>query len=295
MVYDCFPFFNELDLLEIRLNILSPVVDKFVLIEADRTFSNEKKIFFFEKNISRYKTFLEKIIHIKITEYDFEYKSAWDMEFYQRNKIHDGIQQCRNEDVIIISDVDEIPNTNEILKYKNMEYGPGLFCFRQKFFYYFLNYQNIIEKYFCMAKILTFTEYKSRNCTPQEIRDVKKTGIIKDGGWHFSFLGGYEMILYKVKSFAHQEYNNDTFLNNKIITKINKGYDIFNRKNYRFIPVKITNKSFPQYIVNNQKKYIHLVYKQINYFHNLFVYFTVGFYCFFRFLKSRLKCFYKYH
>ena len=289
MVYDCFIFFNELDLLEIRLNILSPVVDKFVLVEADRTFSNEKKFFFFEENKERYKPFLEKIIYIKITDYVLEYKSAWDMEFYQRNKIHEGIKHCQENDVIIISDIDEIPNPDEIVKYKNREYDSGLFCLRLVFFYYFLNYQKIIKKYFYMTKIITFSTYMNGKWTPQKIRDGKNDGMIKKGGWHFSYLGGFEMIKYKIKSFAHQEYNNNNFVNDKIFDKIKNGYDLFDRKDYRFVPVKIRKGKFPEYIINNQEKYKHLIFQKINYLHNFLVYVTVGCYFILRPLYPILK------
>ena len=289
MVYDCFIFFNELDLLEIRLNILSPVVDKFVLVEADRTFTNENKIFFFEENKEQFEPFLEKIIYIKITDYELEYKSAWDMEFYQRNKIHEGIKNCQENDVIIISDIDEIPNPDEIIKYKHGKYGLGLSCLRLVFFYYFLNYQKIIKKYFYMAKIITFSAYVNGKWTPQKIRDGKNDSMIKKGGWHFSYLGGYEMIKYKIKSFAHQEFNNEKYVNEKIIEKIRKGYDLFDRKGYRFVPVKIKKRTFPEYIVDNQEKYKHLMFQEINYLHNFFVYITMGCYFMLHPLYSFIK------
>ena len=286
MIYDCFTFFNELDLLEIRLNELSPVVDKFVLVEADRTFTNEKKSFSFEENRERYKQFHEKIIHIKISEYTQEScLNAWYMEFYQRNKIGDGLQNCQDDDIILISDIDEVPNTDEIINYKKGKYGSGLYCLRQTFFYYFLNYRNVF-KYFYMAKILTFSEYLNGNWTPQKLRDANNNvRMIKNGGWHFSFLGGYETIIYKVKSFAHQEFNNDKYLNEGMIEKIKKGYDIFDRKNYRFVPVEIKKSKFPEYIFNNQEKYKHLIYSDVNCFRNIFLYFTI----YIRYIPRRIK------
>jgi beta-1,4-mannosyl-glycoprotein beta-1,4-N-acetylglucosaminyltransferase len=275
MIYDCFTFFNELDLLEIRLNVLSPVVDKFVLVEADKTFTNENKPFYFEENKKRYESFLDRIIHIKINEYSFEYNSAWDMEYYQRNKISEGLKNCVFDDIILISDLDEIANPYEIVKYKNGIYGKGLFALRQLIFYYFLNYQKVITKYSCRSKIITYSTYIAENWTPQNIRMGKNNGVIKNGGWHFSWLGGYEAIKYKIKSFSHQELDNEKYVNDGIIRKIEKGHTLSDKKSDRFVPVIIKYGAFPKYIVDNQSKYKDLVYqKDINYPHNFFIYVT---------------------
>ena len=85
MIYDCFTFFNELDLLEIRLNYLNEIVDKFVLVEMAKTHSNKDKPFYFEENKKRYEKFLDKIIHIKVSEYPDltkfdEYRRNWVLE-----------------------------------------------------------------------------------------------------------------------------------------------------------------------------------------------------------------------
>ncbi|MDR1700993.1 MAG: glycosyl transferase GT17 family protein, partial [Lachnoclostridium sp.] len=76
MIYDCFLFFNELDLLDIRFNILDPVVDRFVIAEATRTFTNNEKLLYFAENRERYAQFLDKIIYIKIDTYP-KYETPW--------------------------------------------------------------------------------------------------------------------------------------------------------------------------------------------------------------------------
>ena len=115
MIYDCFTFYNELDLLEIRLNELGRLVDYFVLVEASETFQGEPKPFIFENNKSRFKDFSNKIIHVKI---DFPDKlggaglgpteTAWAREFFQRDQIIRGLRNARPDDLIIVGDVDEI-------------------------------------------------------------------------------------------------------------------------------------------------------------------------------------------
>jgi beta-1,4-mannosyl-glycoprotein beta-1,4-N-acetylglucosaminyltransferase len=261
LVYDCFTFFNELDLLEIRLNVLFEAVDKFVLVEADRTFTNKEKPFYFDENKEKYKQFSNKIIHIKIVDYP-ETKNAWDMEHYQRNQIVRGLIGCSLDDTVLIADIDEIPNPEIIMDYKRN--GKDVCALEQIFFYYYLNYQKCIDKYWYFAKIARYYEIFSNNNTPQKIRMENDTKTIKNGGWHFSYLGGVEAIKYKIQSFAHQEYNNENYINNKIENKLKLGFDIFDRKDYRFIPVKITRKSHPQYIIDNKHKYAHLIYPYIN-------------------------------
>jgi beta-1,4-mannosyl-glycoprotein beta-1,4-N-acetylglucosaminyltransferase len=262
LVYDCFPFFNELDILEMRLNILSDIVDRFVLVEADRTFSNIEKPLLFENNKARYAQFLGKIIHIKITDYP-EYKDAWNMEYYQRNKIIDGISGCGTNDVILISDVDEIPHPDAIKQYK--ENGTGLYALIQDFYNFYLNYKRCVFRTWDLAKIARYGDIKKLNYTPQQVRDCKAGKVIANGGWHFSCLGGIAAIKYKMSAYSHQEYNNEKYVSDKILEeKIRRGLDIYNRKDYRFRPVKITNAAYPAYIANNKEKYSGYIYNKIN-------------------------------
>ncbi|MCL2380185.1 MAG: hypothetical protein FWC64_01165 [Treponema sp.] len=263
LVYDCFLFFNEFDLLEIRLNILSDAVDKFILVEADRTFSNNKKPLYFDENKERYKRFLDKIIHVKIDEYP-QVKDAWDMEKYQRNQITSGFEQCKLDDVILISDLDEIPNPKVITDYKGGG-RHGIYKLKQLHFDYFLNYQRYGKNYYWYrAKISRYTDIINNNYTPQVIRSKMDIMTIKNGGWHFSFLGGVENIKLKIRSFSHQEWNNEKYLDDRLEYKIRMGLDLFDRSNIRLIPILISNKKHPEYIVNNQEKYSHLIYHPIN-------------------------------
>lgn len=115
MVYDCFTFFKEFDVLELRLNILDAVVDKFVLVEATRTFQgNEKSLSFFD-NKHRFKEFLGKIIHVVAAEYpDNPRRDPGIIECYQRSVINKGLRNCDPSDVMLILDGDEIPDTVRI-------------------------------------------------------------------------------------------------------------------------------------------------------------------------------------
>jgi len=264
MVYDCFLFFNEFDLLEIRLNVLSETVDKFILVEADKTFSGNKKPYYFEDNKGKYNQFLDKIIHIKIADYP-ETKDTWEMQDYQRNQIALGITECSNDDTVIISDIDEIPNPEIIKKYE--EASDGIYCLKQLHFDYYLNYQRLGKNhYWYSAKIARYKNMLANNYSPQNIRSLKDLKSIKNAGWHFSFLGGKESIIYKIQSISMQKWNNEKYINDKIDYKIRMGLDLFDRNNIRLIPVKISCKKHPQYIIENQKKYSHLIYPHIDYY-----------------------------
>ena len=152
MIYDCFTFFNELDLLEIRLNTLDKVVDKFVLVESIYTFQNNNKELFFDNNKSRFLKFKDKIIHIVVEELPDnltgDYYDSWKIEYYQRNAISIGLKSAKLNDVIIISDLDEIPKPELILKYANKS---NICFFLLDTYIYYLNlkeFRSINLKYY---------------------------------------------------------------------------------------------------------------------------------------------------
>lgn len=251
MVYDCFIFFNELDLLEIRLNELDGVVDKFVLVEADRTFQNTKKPFIFEENKERFSKYLHKIIHIKLTKYPLFIPvinpfSPWKIEFFQRDSVVKGLIDCKPDDIIMISDVDEIPNPevikNQLDKGVNKIYG-----LKMDMFMYYLNNKLIYDGGSNMSKeeskdgiwhCTALLPYKLLKKKPYRIRKTimrtKRRGevyeIIPNAGWHFTYVGGAKKIVEKLESFSHTEYNLDEFKDiNKISELIKKGKDLFGR------------------------------------------------------------------
>ena len=131
-VYDCFTFYNELELLELRLNSLWDMVDYFVLVESDKTYNNKAKPFYFEQHKSDFEKFLPKIKHIKIHP-DIPYAGVgdWSLENNQRNSIAKGLQDAEPDDLIFISDLDEFPAV-DILQRINERQAP-LHAGRQEF------------------------------------------------------------------------------------------------------------------------------------------------------------------
>ena len=121
-IIDCFVFYNELDMLNLRLHELNEHVDYFILVEANKTYSNNPKNFIFEQNKFKYQKFLHKIIHIKVNDMP-NGTNNWEREFHQRNCIGRGVELVTNlddEDIILLSDVDEIIKHETIMKLKKM-------------------------------------------------------------------------------------------------------------------------------------------------------------------------------
>lgn len=149
MIYDCFSFFNELDVLEIRLNTLNAIVDKFILVEAPWTHTGKPKPLYFHENRQRFAAFLDKIVHIiasapPISATATDRENAWIRENWQRNEIIRGLGNAKPEDILIIADLDEIPDPKNILhlckttKWKNQILNLSL-----RNYAFFLNYKSV--------------------------------------------------------------------------------------------------------------------------------------------------------
>lgn len=257
MIYDCFMFHDEIDLLEIRFNILDDVVDKFVIVEGARTTTGKIKKLNYPRFRDKFEVWKEKIIYVFIDDYP-PFESTWQYELWQRNGIGQGLKGCSENDIIIISDVDEIPNPH-ILKNRNFENFDSEMVFAQMFANYYLNYIDISDNAWYGSVIVPFKDYISahehRNLAIKFRKKPDEKYVITNGGWHFSFLGGIEAIKHKLKTYTHQEYNIQKFENEEVLLKaIKKGKSIFHKKDYRFKPVTIDNR-FPEYIRNNIDKY----------------------------------------
>tara|TARA_B100000029_G_C17540146_1_gene946359 strand:- start:541 stop:1353 length:813 start_codon:yes stop_codon:yes gene_type:complete len=260
-IYDCFQFFNEEHILDLRFNILNEHVNFFVIVESTTDHQgNEKKLNFDKK---KFKKFEDKIIYIVVDDTKESIKIPHKggeslVEQHQRNSLLRGLKNCKDNDLIILSDVDEIPDPNKLHLFdKKYKYA----VFSQRMFNYKINLLNETESNWHGSKICLKKNLKS----PQWLRNLKfkkypfwrldkpkNLQIIENGGWHFAYLQSPENISKKIKSFAHGEFNKTEFSDEEnIYKKINKGIDIFDRKiNYRVVPI---DSSFPKYILENKK------------------------------------------
>ena len=261
-IYDCFQFFDEEHILDLRLNILNEFVDFFVFVESTTDHQGKEKKLNFDSK--KFKKFNNKIIYIVVDDTAEAIKKSHIggeslVEQHQRNSIMRGLKNCRDDDLIILSDVDEIPDPKKINLFdKKSKYA----VFSQKMFNYKINLLNETENNWHGSKICLKKDLKS----PQWLRNLKfkkypfwridklrNLQIIENGGWHFSYLQSPENILKKIKSFAHGEFNKADFANLKNIKeKINMGKDIFDRRiSYKKVQI---DDMFPKYIVDNKEK-----------------------------------------
>jgi beta-1,4-mannosyl-glycoprotein beta-1,4-N-acetylglucosaminyltransferase len=295
--YDCFIFYNELDLLELRLNILNECVDYFIIVESAITFQGATKEFIFERNRSRFAKFDNKIIHFKVESYEIDFANPpyiaepkntdevvlnkiykfldecphfdkkaqfwWGNDFFQRECIWRAIAKADPKigDLIFLSDVDEIPNPKSILKLKKNLVADSLVYFQQHEFCYYLNYYH--DSNWIGTCCFIFSEYAtlSLNATRAAAKtsEVKTLEIIKNGGWHFTSVGNVEAIKNKIKSWGHREFNTAATLNS-VEYNVKHGYDIFRRPGFgklEYLPE--TSSMLPTYLLNNASKFEKLI------------------------------------
>jgi len=289
-IYDCFMYFDEDIVLDVRLNFLDKYVDKFVIIESEFNHKGEKRSPLFD--INKFLKFKDKIEYILIQTMPNEIElisekdnkeevyrksifNAWKRENYQRNQIKKGLVGASNEDWIIISDLDEIPNLEKI---DIKEIKEDLIFFKQDMMYYKFNLKLKDHEWpgskACKMKNLI---------SPQWIRDIKSKKyswwrvdtffskrkynnifFVKDGGWHFSYLKSPKNIEKKLKSYLHHiDYDLNPVGEKRIEKMINNKRTIYNikvdQKKNKFDGVnklsKIDINLLPSYILENKDKF----------------------------------------
>jgi beta-1,4-mannosyl-glycoprotein beta-1,4-N-acetylglucosaminyltransferase len=257
-IVDCFIFYNELDLLNYRLNILNDVVDYFVLVESTHTFTGKEKELYFNENKNLFEKFKHKMIHVILDDFPFKYPNInynnneqWENERFQRNCIDRGIQKLSldDDDIIIISDLDEIPDPSTLQKIKNNEIIITINALNMDFYYYNLNSKKQGRTH--IVKILLYKYFIDIHKNKLTCNDIRLNNIcinqneyiIENGGWHFSYFGDAHFIKNKLENFSHQEYNNNEYTNiEKIEKRLSAGVDLFERpydnENIIRIPIK---------------------------------------------------------
>lgn len=279
--YDIFTFFNEFDLLEIRLELLYDHVDYFVIIESDETFSGNKKEMFFKNNKHMFEKYKSKIIYFEnvniiknfddiskrlndssVSEFEKNVLNLclisdnippgevhWLKEFYQKEFLRKPLLDLNlnDDDLCFVSDLDEMwnPNIKEKIDFNNIN------RLRQLQYVYFLNNRSS-ENW--AGTIATKYGNIKNNCL-NHIRTHSKNQytFIENGGWHFTFMGGMDRVIKKIESYGHQEYNTSS-IKNSIEEKIKQNRDFIDRP-FNFW---IDETDLPPFLLKNKNKYIHL-------------------------------------
>ena len=257
-------YWDEDLLLDLRLNVLDNYVDYFVIVEGNKTWQNNPKKLRFE--IDKFKKFKDKIIYVPVTDLP-DGIDPYLRENHQRNSIINGLKNSKENDLIIISDLDEIPNPKKLISF---DVKKRFAVFKQKHFYYKFNLQSAKYPYWYGSRICVKKYLKS----PQWLRNLKfkkrpfwridklrLNNIIENGGWHFCNLKTPEKILYKYKNLCEtndpvsfKEKIDKKFLNlDEIKQRIVKKEDIIGRDdNFKKIEI---DQSFPVYLQNNINLY----------------------------------------
>ena len=289
-IYDCFMYFDEDVILDLRLNILNPFIDYFVIVESTFNHKGEKRKLKFD--INKYKKFENKIIYLifdkepsgieKVFDTDNEGEvsrklilNAASRENGQRNFISKGLERANEKDLILISDVDEIPNLEKI-NWNNLK--DQIVLFKQDMFYYKLNLR-LPDLIWSGSKACRKKYLKS----PQWLRNVKdkkysffrldtlfsekkyiNIKFVDNGGWHFSNIKTAAEIEYKLKSYLHhREFDLNPMSESEIEDIIKNKQAIYDLKvDKKINKIGSGNKlvehplnKLPSYILENIDKY----------------------------------------
>jgi beta-1,4-mannosyl-glycoprotein beta-1,4-N-acetylglucosaminyltransferase len=282
-------YFDEEMILDLRLNILNKYVDYFVIVESTFTHRGEKRKLKFNQN--KFEHFKDKIIYLiydqipeniedintKDTENEKSRKLIMNAVFRengQRNFISKGLKNAESEDIVLISDVDEIPNLNNL---NFNQINQKIFLFEQDMFYYKFNLKlpNLLWKGTkgCRKKNLK---------SPQWLRNIKdrkypfyridaffsekkfiNCKIIKEGGWHFTNIKTADEIKHKLKSYLHHiEFDKNPLTTNEIDQIIKDKIPVYDlsadKRQNKLGGNKLENypiQNLPKFLIDNLEKY----------------------------------------
>jgi beta-1,4-mannosyl-glycoprotein beta-1,4-N-acetylglucosaminyltransferase len=278
-VVDAFIFYNELEVLDIRLNVLNDVVDYFVLVESTVTHTGKHKRLYYQENKHLFDRFNHKIVHhvVDDTPNSFEearemfmkekdetkrnvlmhtltstntaFETQWMREFYQHENVRLGMAKIglSDDDLCFNSDLDEIWNPDREYPVEDW----NVVKLKQHVYMGFLNVKSSEEWYGTY-----YTKYKNiKNASSNHLDTVSKTthDFLDNGGWHFTYQGGEDRIKTKLESYGHQEYNNDQ-VKSMVQRRLDAGMDVLGRP----FSCVIDEESLPMYLKQNRNKYEHL-------------------------------------
>ncbi|HUV66627.1 MAG TPA: hypothetical protein VMW24_22260 [Sedimentisphaerales bacterium] len=247
MIYDCFLFYNEFMLLDLRLKELWDVVDKFVLVESNVTFTGRPKPLYFSDNMERYKEYRDKIIPLVhfVSNPD---EDARENERQNRNALAKGLYDAKPDDTIILTDADEIPNKKIVKALPDVKIRGHL---TMRFYYYWLNCLSTVKWHW--PAFCKFGDFPEKGMQSLRI-SLDDQPALPDGGWHFSYLMQAEEISQKLHSFCHTEMNRPQWNNLDHIRRCRENMvDLYDREAYQFSLDDIEN--LPDEIRNNPERY----------------------------------------
>lgn len=289
-IYDCFAFFNELDVLRIRIEELKDVVDKFILVEATKTFSGNPKPLYYQEFSHEFAEYQDKIIHYVVDDMpEIDYSQpvnlqAWPLDVHQKNCISRVLNSidCKDEDIILVNDCDEIPRKEKLIEAIELLKYHEFVIFVQDLYHGHLD--NLYSEWWCGTVACKYKDFKVRTYTKVRYSDKINTGLdmgdpaykrsgyinsaqyfehpyLLKSGWSFSWFGSELSRRYKLQSFAHKEGDDSQV---RGIEKIK--YDVCRPSlemessgEFYFDVRDVDDKDVPTFLTNNILKYRHFL------------------------------------
>lgn len=272
-VYDLFMLNDELDWLEIRLNTMAAHVDYFVIVESNLTFTARPKPLALRNNWARFEKFHDKIIYHQVEEVPMDATRTWDLEDHQRNSMYtqviprlEGAKMARLGDVLIVSDVDEIPRPSTLILLRNCDF-PKRLTLRSKFYYYGFQWLHRGEEW--THPQATSYNGPGRTILPADLRNGEGGNRIVawwnkadlwNAGWHCSTcFQNISDVLTKMASFSHTSLNQKEFRDPaRIVDRVRKGIDLWDREGQEYDRID-GNDDIPQFLQRNGESFSYLL------------------------------------
>lgn len=254
--YDCFTFFNELDVLEIRLKEMWDTTDYFVIAESNLSHSGKPKDYILLDNWERFKPYADKIRRIQVDDMPAT-DNSWVREKFQRFSLGRGLEDMSPDDIIIVSDLDEIPRAEAVDMIKEDENNYDKYILTIPMFQYKINYMKIYERSKQRNIMLTrgraFTNaQQEREFTFPWVPTPKDTVYIDHGGWHFTYFGDDQNAIVKIKNFAHTETDRQELIDRHDIEwMVNNKYGHHGPNHEERFEIVVVDDYFPKAITDN--------------------------------------------
>ncbi len=286
MVVDSFPFFNESDLLRLRLAVMAPLVDRFVIEESAETFSGEPRELIFEKQRDMFAGYMDRIVYIPVTERLGD-AGTHERDYFQKNHLAEGIEDLADDDVVIFGDLDEIPDPRAVSHVLDGFDPEKVYHLAQDNFYAYMNMMETSGKLLSITGEFPDIPENERKWLGTKVcakKQIPAEGIVRlrdlvppsdprsvrvaNGGWHFGYMGGLhetdvtKRIGDKVRAAAHQEYNDAEILR-ETMDHLILGEDIFGR-DARFTQIlPQSGYRYPEWLDEHRDEYDHLFLPEI--------------------------------
>jgi beta-1,4-mannosyl-glycoprotein beta-1,4-N-acetylglucosaminyltransferase len=285
-IYHASQFFNEIDLLKLKIETEKQYVDHFIISESNFTHSGIEKDYIFGNNKEEFNDYLDKIIYQKINDSPSSYSNiAYDSHkdylfnltvtkmlnhnHYDRNinsylrdswekeSLLRAMSSCNDDDIIILTDLDEIIKPEAILWLKENFNDDFVYYFDSAVYYYYLNIRKN-EKWECPLA-MSFKMFKDKSFC--YCRNFRNGILIPDSAWHFSYMGGVKNIKNKIESFGEQSLNLSYIKNNlenSVDNCLSSGLDLYGRSCDFWIE-PISYNTHPAYLVENKDNFAHMI------------------------------------